>query len=230
MNKFNVSQIMQTSPVIPVLVIESLKHAVPLARALVAGGVSVLEVTLRTPIAAQAIAKISAEVEGAIVGAGTVTSTAQYQQIVDHGAQFAISPGITENLLNTASGHEIPYLPGIVTVSELMMGLNAGLQQFKFFPAAVAGGVPALKAIAGPFSEVQFCPTGGIHADNFLDYLKLDNVLCVGGSWLAPPAMVRSGDWQSITKLAQQAVSAAASILNYSLRIKRCHQSLLKKI
>lgn len=195
----------------PVIVIDELHQAVPLARALIAGGVRVLEVTLRTSCAIDAIRAIAQEVPEAIVGAGTVTNPEQLKAVTEAGAQFAISPGLTDALLQAAVNGPIPLIPGISTVSELMTGMNYGLDNFKFFPAEANGGVSALKAIAGPFSHVRFCPTGGISLSNYRDYLALNSVLCVGGSWLVPADAIRDGDYARITTLAAQAVTGATA-------------------
>lgn len=191
----------------PVMVIQNIDDAVPLARALVAGGIKVLEITLRTPVALEAIKLISSEVEGAIVGAGTITSAAQLKAAEEAGAVFAISPGLTPALLQAAVEGNIALIPGIATLSELMQGMEYGLDHFKFFPAEAAGGIPMLKAIAGPIPQVTFCPTGGISPENYKDYLKLSNVACVGGSWLAPADAVKEKNWAKVTELAQLAIS-----------------------
>jgi len=182
---------------------------VPLARALMAGGVSVLEITLRTEAAMDSIRAISAEVEGAIVGAGTITTPEQLKAVADAGAVFAISPGLTPKLLEAANTSEIALIPGISSVSELMLGMEYGLDHFKFFPAEAAGGIPMLKGIAGPIPQITFCPTGGISPSNYNDYLALPNVACIGGSWLVPGDAVKNKDWDKITALAKEAVSNA---------------------
>ncbi|MGP9437735.1 bifunctional 4-hydroxy-2-oxoglutarate aldolase/2-dehydro-3-deoxy-phosphogluconate aldolase [Ewingella sp. AOP8-B2-18] len=207
--KTSAEQILTTGPVVPVIVINKLEHAVPLAKALVAGGVRVLEVTLRTACAVDAIKAIAKEVPDAIIGAGTVLNPEQLAEVTAAGAQFAISPGLTEPLLKAANAGPIPLIPGISTVSELMLGLDAGLREFKFFPAEANGGVKALQAIAGPFPQVRFCPTGGITPNNYRDYLALKSVLCIGGSWLVPADALESGDYARITQLAQEAVAGA---------------------
>lgn len=209
--KISANSILTAGPVVPVIVIDELHQAVPLARALIAGGVRVLEVTLRTSCAVDAIRAIAQEVPEAIVGAGTVTNPEQLKAVTAAGAQFAISPGLTDALLQAAVDGPIPLIPGISTVSELMTGMNYGLDSFKFFPAEANGGVSALKAIAGPFSHIRFCPTGGISLSNYRDYLALSSVLCVGGSWLVPADAIRDGDYTRITTLAAQAVAGATA-------------------
>lgn len=193
-------------PVVPVIVIKDLADAVPMAKALLAGGVKVLEVTLRTPVALEAIRLLSAEVPEAIVGAGTVTTPAQLQQAIDAGARFAISPGSTRELLQAGKDANIPLIAGIASISELMEGTGLGYTHFKFFPAEAAGGVKTLKSIHGPFPEIRFCPTGGINEKNYRDYLALPNVLCVGGSWIVPDDAVAAKDWGRITELCRHAV------------------------
>ncbi|WP_038830043.1 bifunctional 4-hydroxy-2-oxoglutarate aldolase/2-dehydro-3-deoxy-phosphogluconate aldolase [Yersinia pseudotuberculosis] len=209
--KTSAEQIMTAGPVVPVIVINKLEQAVPLAKALVAGGVRVLEVTLRTPCAVEAIRAIAKEVPETIIGAGTVLNPQQLAEVVEAGAQFAISPGLTDELLKAACEGSIPLIPGISTVSELMLGMSYGLREFKFFPAEANGGVKALQAIGGPFSQVRFCPTGGITPNNYRDYLALKSVLCIGGSWLVPADALESGDYARITELAKQAVEGAAA-------------------
>lgn len=191
----------------PVMVIQNLDDAVPLAQALVDGGIKVLEITLRTPIALEAIKLISDNVDGAIVGAGTITTPEQLKAAEEAGAVFAISPGLTPTLLAAAVAGNIALIPGIASLSELMLGMEYGLDHFKFFPAEAAGGIPMLKAIAGPVPYVTFCPTGGISPDNYLAYLALSNVACVGGSWLAPADVVKAKNWAAVTELAKQAIA-----------------------
>ena len=181
----NIAQIMQVSPVIPVLVIEDVAYARPIAQALVAGGLRVLEVTLRTPCALDVIAEM-AKVEGAIVGAGTVLNAADLQASIDAGAQFIVSPGLTEQLGKAAIASGIPFLPGTANAGDIMRGLDMGLMHFKFFPAEASGGIKALKSLAGPFGRARFCPTGGITQATAPDWLALEAVLCVGGSWIVP--------------------------------------------
>ena len=207
--KITAESVLKQGPVVPVIVIKKLEQAVPLAKALVKGGIKVLEVTLRTECAIDAIRLIAKEVPEAIIGAGTVINAKQLAEVTEAGAQFAISPGLTDELLNAATKVNIPLIPGISTVSELMLGMQYGLKEFKFFPAEANGGVKALKAIAGPFSQVKFCPTGGISLANYLSYLELDSVLCIGGSWLVPEEALNSGNYEKITQLAQEAVQGA---------------------
>ncbi len=194
--------ILKLAPVVPVLIIEEEAHAVPLAKALVAGGLYALEVTLRTPVALEAIRRIAGEVEGAVVGAGTITTASARQSVADAGARFGVSPGLIEG---EGFDGPIPLLPGIATATELMWGLRAGYTQFKLFPANIVGGVGALKAFASPFPQATFCPTGGVSLENAPDYLAQPNVICVGGSWVAPMDAVRAGDWGRITELARAA-------------------------
>ncbi|MCA0903973.1 bifunctional 4-hydroxy-2-oxoglutarate aldolase/2-dehydro-3-deoxy-phosphogluconate aldolase [Qipengyuania aquimaris] len=181
----NIADIMKTAPVIPVIVVDEVEHAVPLARALVAGGLRVLEVTLRTPAALDAIAAMK-QVDGAVVGAGTVTNQQDLANAIQAGSEFIVSPGLTETLGKAAIREGIPFLPGIANAGDIMRGLDLGLTHFKFFPAMAAGGLPALKALAAPFGQCRFCPTGGISEANASEWLAFDPVLCVGGSWVAP--------------------------------------------
>lgn len=178
-----IEAIMRTAPVIPVLVIDDAAHARPIAQALVAGGLRVLEVTLRTPAALEAIREMK-QVPGAIVGAGTVLNPADLRASIDAGAEFIVSPGLTEPLGCAASDSGVPFLPGVANASDIMRGLDLGLSHFKFFPAMAAGGLPALKSLAAPFGQAKFCPTGGITLDTAADWLSLEPVLCVGGSWV----------------------------------------------
>ncbi|WP_019865041.1 bifunctional 4-hydroxy-2-oxoglutarate aldolase/2-dehydro-3-deoxy-phosphogluconate aldolase [Methylovulum miyakonense] len=207
--KISPKDVLNASSVMPVMVIQNLDDAVPLAEALVAGGIRVLEITLRTPIALEAIKLIADNVKDAIVGAGTITTPEQLQAAEAAGAVFAISPGLTPKLLAAALTGNIALIPGIATLSELMQGMEYGLDHFKFFPAEAAGGIPMLKAIAGPVPYVTFCPTGGISPENYQDYLALSNVACVGGSWLAPADAVKAKNWAKVTELAQQAIANA---------------------
>ena len=209
--KIQPTDVLNAGPVMPVMVIKNLDDAVPLAKALVAGGIKVLEITLRTPIALDAIRLISQEVKEAIVGAGTITTPEQLKAAEEAGAVFAISPGLTPALLRAANEGNIALIPGISTLSELMVGMEAGLDHFKFFPAEAAGGIPMLKAIAGPIPQVTFCPTGGISPENYNAYLSLNNVACVGGSWLVPEDAVKEKNWAKVTELAKLAIANVAN-------------------
>jgi len=207
--KISPEEVLACGPVIPVMVIKKLGHAVPLARALLAGGIRVLEITLRTEVAMDAIRVISKEVSGVFVGAGTVTTPEMLRAVTEAGAVFAISPGLTPDLLEAANQGSIPLIPGVSSISELMIGMEKGYTRFKFFPAEAAGGVKMLKAIAGPFPQIIFCPTGGISLDNYRSYLDLQNVACVGGSWIVPGDVIAREEWSRITELARQAVTNA---------------------
>jgi 2-dehydro-3-deoxyphosphogluconate aldolase/(4S)-4-hydroxy-2-oxoglutarate aldolase len=197
----NIDAIMHTAPVIPVIVIEDVAHAVPLAEALVAGGLRVLEVTLRTPAALPAIRAMK-QVPGAIVGAGTVTSPRDLDAALEAGSEFIVSPGLTETLGKAAVAAGVPFLPGIANAGDIMRGLDLGLDRFKFFPAMAAGGLPALKALAAPFGQCRFCPTGGISLDNAPEWLAFDPVVCVGGSWVSPKG---APDKAMVERLAKEA-------------------------
>lgn len=197
--------ILKAGPVMPVIVLSDIRHAVPLAQALVDGGVRVLEVTMRTSIALDCVRAIRAAVPEAIVGVGTVTSPDDVLAAITAGAQFGVSPGATPALLDAINKSGLPFLPGTMTPSEVLAARDAGFRALKLFPAQPAGGIPLLKALASVFSDVLFCPTGGIDAASAHGYLALPNVACVGGSWLAPPAMVAAGDWAGITELARAA-------------------------
>ncbi|MDP4574362.1 bifunctional 4-hydroxy-2-oxoglutarate aldolase/2-dehydro-3-deoxy-phosphogluconate aldolase [Qipengyuania sp. G39] len=194
-----IADIMTTAPVIPVIVVDDVDHAVPLARALVAGGLRVLEVTLRTPAALDAIRAMKG-VDGAIVGAGTVTNQRELADAIDAGSEFIVSPGLTEPLGKAALRENIPFLPGIANAGDIMRGLDLGLTHFKFFPAVAAGGLPALKALAAPFGQCRFCPTGGVSLDNAREWLAFDPVLCVGGSWVAPRGSVDEAEVERIAR------------------------------
>ena len=201
----DIAAIAARAPVIPVLTIETLETAVPLARALVKGGLPVLEITLRTAVALEALRTIIAEVPEAIVGAGTVLNPAQLDLVQRAGARFAVSPGCTEALARAARSSGIPFLPGVQTVSEAMALAELGFQVLKFFPADAAGGLTWIKAVGAPLADLRFCPTGGITAETAPAYLALANVACVGGSWVAPRVAVATGDWQSVERLAATA-------------------------
>ncbi len=196
------------APVVPVLVIDDAATAADLARALITGGLPALEVTLRTPAALEAITEM-ARVPGGAVGAGTLLTPADVEAAKRAGATFGVSPGVTDALLDAAEANDLPLLPGAATATEVMRLLARGYTVQKFFPAEVNGGAPALKAIGAPIPQVSFCPTGGVSLKNAADYLSLANVLCVGGSWVAPAAMVKSGDWDGITRLAAEAAALA---------------------
>ena len=199
-------QVMQDAPVLPVMVLNDGAHAVPLARALLAGGIRMLEVTLRTPCALDCIAQIARELPQAVVGAGTVRNAADVQAAADAGARFLVSPGYTPAIGRAARAAGLPLLPGVATGSEIMMALDDGYTELKFFPALQAGGTAMLKAWSGPFAELRFCPTGGVTEQNARDFLLLPNVACVGGSWLAPVDALARQDWTLITQRAAQAV------------------------
>lgn len=205
--KIPASEILNMGPVVPVMVIKKLEHAVPLAKALVKGGVKVLEITLRTPVAIDAIRIISEEVPEVVVGAGTVVTPEDLQAVEEAGAIFAISPGLTPELLEAANNGSIALIPGISTISELMTGMSRGYLNFKFFPAEAAGGIKMLQSIAGPFPQITFCPTGGINSNNYKEYLDLKNVACIGGSWLVPSDAIEQQDWEKISRLAGEALS-----------------------
>lgn len=192
-------------PVIPVLKIERATDAVPLARALAAGGLKAIEITLRTGEALEAIRRVAGEVEECIVGAGTILNASQFDAAAAAGSRFIVSPGLTRELVAAAGSSPVPLLPGCITPGEIMAALEAGLDFLKFFPAEQAGGVSFLKALASPLAGVRFCPTGGVSAKNAKDYLGLPNVVCVGGSWVAPDEMVREGRWAEIEALARDA-------------------------
>ncbi len=201
------SSLLSLAPVVPVVVLDDLAHAVPVARALVAGGVPVIELTLRTPVALDAIRAIADEVPEILVGAGTVTSPELVGRAVDAGAQFLVSPGTTPTLLREMAGSGVPFLPGTATVSEAMTVLEAGFTEMKFFPAEASGGAAYLKSLASPLPAARFCPTGGITAASAPAYLSLPNVGCVGGSWLTPADALAAGDWDRVATLAQEAAT-----------------------
>ena len=203
--------IVKSVPVIPVVVLEDATAAVPLARALLAGGLRVVEITLRTGAALDAIAAIAGEVKGAIVGAGTVLSKGQFVASEKAGARFMVSPGTSPDVLAAARDSAVPLMPGAATPSEVMTLMDEGYTIQKFFPAEPAGGIAYLKALASPLPAISFCPTGGIGAANAAEYLALSNVVCVGGSWVAPPEAIRAGDWTRIEKLAREAAALRSS-------------------
>lgn len=207
----DIQTLAQQGPVIPVIVIHRLEHAVPMAQALVAGGVRVLEITLRTPVALDAMRRIGAEVPQAIVGAGTLRTAADVQAAREAGCRFGVSPGYTPALGRACRELGLPLLPGVATASEVMAACDDGLQFLKFFPATAAGGIPMLKGLAGPFPDVSFCPTGGITAQTAPQFLALPNVRVCGGSWLTPPDRMEAQDWKAITALAREASALRAS-------------------
>ena len=200
-------QIMSLSPIIPVIEIKDVSQAIDLAEALVAGGISVLEITLRTPAAIDAISILAKKVPSATIGAGTVLNSADLEKVRDAGASFAISPGGTSSLLKHAKDINFPLIPGVSTGSEVMNGLELGYTHFKLFPATSVGGISLLKSFSGPFQQVRFCPTGGINEKNYQDFLSLDNVLCVGGSWVATSKLINQGDFVKITEITRSALS-----------------------
>jgi 2-dehydro-3-deoxyphosphogluconate aldolase/(4S)-4-hydroxy-2-oxoglutarate aldolase len=202
---FTALQVMQDAPVIPVIVLNDVAHAVPMARALVAGGIRMLEVTLRTSQALACIEAIAKEVPEAIVGAGTVRNAADAKAAANAGAKFAVSPGYTPSVGQACRDERLSLLPGVATGSEIMMAQEDGYTELKFFPAMQAGGPAMLKAWGGPFFDVRFCPTGGVTAQNASEFLSLPNVACVGGSWLVPAEALANGDWARIEKLAREA-------------------------
>ncbi|MFV1601517.1 MULTISPECIES: bifunctional 4-hydroxy-2-oxoglutarate aldolase/2-dehydro-3-deoxy-phosphogluconate aldolase [Phaeobacter] len=201
-------EICQLAPIVPVLVVHDVAHARPLAEALVAGGLPALEVTLRTPAALDVIAEM-AKVKGGVVGAGTLITPEDVTRAVAAGAQFGVSPGATDTLLDAAEAAGLPMLPGAATASEAMRLLDRGYDMLKFFPAEASGGAPALKAIGAPLPQISFCPTGGVSPDNADSYLSLSNVVCAGGSWVAPTKLVEAGDWDAIRDLARAASQLA---------------------
>jgi 2-dehydro-3-deoxyphosphogluconate aldolase/(4S)-4-hydroxy-2-oxoglutarate aldolase len=202
--------LLAAAPVIPVVVLEDAGQAVPLARTLVDAGLPAIEITLRTPAALDAIERIASEVPDAWVGAGTVVTAGQADDALAAGAQFLVSPGATPSLLDALEDSGVPFLAGAVTASEVMALLERGITTAKFFPAEPSGGIPALRALAGPFPRMRFCPTGGIDAAKAPSYLALPNVACVGGSWMLPPPALRAGDWERIRELAAMAAWSPA--------------------
>lgn len=198
-------RLLDGQPVIPVIRIERVDDAVPLARALAAGGLRVIEITLRTRDALDSIRRVAAEVPEAIVGAGTILNPRQFHEAADAGSKFIVSPGLTANLIAATADSPVPLLPGCTTLSEMMGALDAGIDFLKFFPAEQSGGAPFLKAVASVIPAIRFCPTGGINATNASDYLSLPNITCVGGSWVAPDKLINEGRWAEITALSSAA-------------------------
>lgn len=205
-----IEQVMCAAPVIPVLIVEDPKKAVPMAEALVRGGLPAIEITLRTAHALEAINAVNEHVEGAIVGAGTVLNGKHYDAAVSAGARFIVSPGATENLLDAADDHAVPLLPGAATASEVMRLLERGYSRLKFFPAEQAGGAAYLKSLSSPLAGAKFCPTGGVSLDKAPTYLSLPNVLCVGGSWIADAKAIATEDWSGIEERARAAAALTA--------------------
>lgn len=206
-----IHEIMKVSPIVPVMVINNADHAVPLAKALVKGGLKVLEITLRTDAALESIRRIKAEVPDAIVGAGTIINIDTLNAAIDAGAEFIVSPGTTEKLIDAALKTGVPLLPGVADPSQAMALLEKGITAMKFFPAEAAGGVPMLKSIGAPIPQITFCPTGGISQKNVNDYYKLANVGCVGGSWMCAADLVDAENWDEITRLAAEAIELATA-------------------
>ncbi|WP_033620095.1 bifunctional 4-hydroxy-2-oxoglutarate aldolase/2-dehydro-3-deoxy-phosphogluconate aldolase [Helicobacter pylori] len=202
-----VLEVLQISPIVPVVVVEDLKDAVPLAQSLVEGGIPIIEVTLRSNCALEAIELIAKNVPKMRVGAGTILNSNQLEQAQNRGAEFLISPGLTPSLLEYAKKKDMPLIPGVSSSSEVMQALELGYNALKFFPAEYCGGAKLLNAFNGPFKGVKFCPTGGISVDNMHAYLKLENVLCVGGSWLTPKNLVQNKEWDKIVEICKQALA-----------------------
>ncbi|GAA6776864.1 bifunctional 4-hydroxy-2-oxoglutarate aldolase/2-dehydro-3-deoxy-phosphogluconate aldolase [Helicobacter pylori] len=200
-------EVLQISPIVPVVVIEDIKDAVPLAQSLVEGGIQIIEVTLRSSCALEAIELIIKNVPKMRVGAGTILNSTQLEQAQNRGAEFLISPGLTIKLLEYAKKKDMPLIPGVSSSSEVMQALELGYSALKFFPAEYCGGVKLLNAFNGPFKGVKFCPTGGISADNMHSYLNLENVLCVGGSWLTPKNLIQNKEWDKITEICKRSLA-----------------------
>ncbi|WRF11061.1 bifunctional 4-hydroxy-2-oxoglutarate aldolase/2-dehydro-3-deoxy-phosphogluconate aldolase [Helicobacter pylori] len=200
-------EVLQISPIVPVVVIEDLNDAVPLAQSLIEGGIPIIEVTLRSSCALEAIELIAKNVPKMRVGAGTILNPTQLEQAQNRGAEFLISPGLTIELLEHAKKKSMPLIPGVSSSSEVMQALELGYHALKFFPAEYCGGVKLLNAFNGPFKGVKFCPTGGISADNMRSYLNLENVLCVGGSWLTPKDLIQNKEWDKITEICKRAIA-----------------------
>ncbi len=201
-------EVLQISPIVPVVVIENIKDAVPLAQSLIEGGIHIIEVTLRSSCALEAIELIAKNVPKMRVGAGTILNPTQLEQAQNRGAEFLISPGLTIKLLEYAKKKDMPLIPGVSSSSEVMQALELGYSALKFFPAEYCGGVKLLNAFNGPFKGVKFCPTGGISADNMHSYLNLENVLCVGGSWLTPKNLIQNKEWDKITEICKRSLAS----------------------
>lgn len=209
MSALTIDEVLFASPIMAVVTLDDADHAADLARALARGGVRAIEVTLRTGAALDAIQRIAREAPEALVGAGTVLTTADYRAAIEAGARFAVSPGSTDELMDAGRDGPIPYLPGVASPSDIMRGMQRGYRSFKTFPASTIGGPAALKAFAGPFGGVRFCPTGGVTAESARDYLALANVACVGGSWLTPGDLIDARDWAGIEALARESLARA---------------------
>ncbi|MDQ7073195.1 MAG: bifunctional 4-hydroxy-2-oxoglutarate aldolase/2-dehydro-3-deoxy-phosphogluconate aldolase [Gammaproteobacteria bacterium] len=206
-----IKEIMNSSPIVPVMVINNVEHAVPLAKALVKGGITVLEITLRTEAALESITRIKAEVPDAIVGAGTIINIDTLNKAIAAGAEFIVSPGTTDKMIDAAIATGVPLLPGVANPSEAMRLLEKGITEMKFFPAEAAGGIPMLKSIGAPIPQITFCPTGGVNQKNVKDYYSLSNVACVGGSWMCAANLVDAENWDEITRLSAEAIELATS-------------------
>ena len=201
-------EVMEISPIVPVIALESVDDALPLAKALFEGGIAIMEITLRTEAGLKSIEAIAKAMPQMNVGAGTVLNASDFKKAVEHGAQFVFSPGISEELMQTSRELGVALIPGVATASEVMLAKNNGFEHCKLFPATVAGGVEALKAFSGPFSSMRFCPTGGVNLNNVREFLDLDNVVCAGGSWIVTKQAIKDKDFQAITKLCKEALEA----------------------
>jgi len=206
----SIKRILQAAPIIPIITVHDLDHIIPLTKAIIAGGISTLEVTLRTPLALDAIAQIELEFPKAVIGVGTVTNVEHIEDIQSLGISFAVSPGINSSLIDTAKKAEMPYLPAVATPSDILIAREHYLTELKFYPAKHAGGIKMLKQYAAVFPDIRFCATGGINNKNLNEYLSLPNVISVGGSWLAPQDLIAAGEWGKITALVKEAVNLAA--------------------
>ncbi|WP_345977390.1 bifunctional 4-hydroxy-2-oxoglutarate aldolase/2-dehydro-3-deoxy-phosphogluconate aldolase [Sulfurimonas sp. HSL3-7] len=204
----NAYDVMSISPIVPVIALDNERDALPLAEALLEGGIRIMEITLRTPAGLTSIETIAKTMPEMHVGAGTVCNPSDLKSALEHGSGFVFSPGITPGLIASAEANKIPFIPGVGSASEVMLAQNSGLLHVKLFPATVVGGTSALKAFGGPFASMRFCPTGGITLANMNDFLKLDNVLCVGGSWIVPKGAIMQGDFKQITALAREALQS----------------------
>jgi 2-dehydro-3-deoxyphosphogluconate aldolase/(4S)-4-hydroxy-2-oxoglutarate aldolase len=204
----NSKEVMQISPIVPVIALNRVEDALPLAEALLEGGISIMEITLRTDAGLGSIEAIAKSIPQMSVGAGTVTNEEQFKKAIDYGSRFVFSPGVSEELMQTSKDLNIALIPGVATASEVMMAQNSGFYECKLFPATVVGGVDALKAFGGPFSSMNFCPTGGVNLQNMNDFLSLSNVLCVGGSWIVPSSAIREGNFKEITTLCKEALKS----------------------